>query len=172
MPGQNLTRLEAAERSATVRTQSYDVVLDLTRGETVFGSTTTARFTATPGSSTFIDLVAPTVRSVTLNGAPLDPAEVYADSRIALKDLAADNELVVVADCAYMHTGEGLHRFTDPADRQNNLRVLWSLSLQPVRGPRLPAGVRRLRAARPQGLLHLHRHRTVELDGAVQLPHP
>ena len=121
MPGQNLTRLEAAERSATVRTQSYDVVLDLTRGETVFGSTTTARFTATPGSSTFIDLVAPTVRSVTLNGAPLDPAEVYADSRIALKDLAADNELVVVADCAYMHTGEGLHRFTDPADGETYL---------------------------------------------------
>ena len=121
MPGQNLTRLEAAERSATVRTQSYDVVLDLTRGETVFGSTTTARFTATPGSSTFIDLVAPTVRSITLNGTPLDPAEVYADSRIALKDLAADNELVVVADCAYMHTGEGLHRFTDPADGETYL---------------------------------------------------
>ena len=37
----------------------YDVILDLTRGETVFGSTTTVRFTATPGSSTFIDLVAP-----------------------------------------------------------------------------------------------------------------
>ncbi|OLO75387.1 aminopeptidase N, partial [Actinomyces oris] len=121
MPGQNLTRLEAAERSATVRTQSYDVILDLTRGETVFGSTTTVRFKATPGSSTFIDLVAPTVRSVTLNGAPLDPAEVYADSRIALKDLAADNELVVVADCAYMHTGEGLHRFTDPADGETYL---------------------------------------------------
>ena len=121
MPGQNLTRLEAAERSATVRTQSYDVILDLTRGETIFGSTTTVRFTATPGSSTFIDLVAPTVRSITLNGAPLDPAEVYADSRIALKDLAADNELVVVADCAYMHTGEGLHRFTDPADGETYL---------------------------------------------------
>ena len=121
MPGQNLTRFEAAERSATVRTQSYDVVLDLTRGETVFGSTTTARFTATPGSSTFIDLVAPTVRSITLNGLPLDPAEVYADSRIALKDLAADNELVVAADCAYMHTGEGLHRFTDPADGETYL---------------------------------------------------
>ena len=121
MPGQNLTRLEAAERSATVRTQSYDVVLDLTRGETVFGSTTTARFTAAPGSSTFIDLVAPTVHSITLNGLPLDPAEVYEDSRIALKDLAADNELVVTADCAYMHTGEGLHRFTDPADGETYL---------------------------------------------------
>ena len=121
MPGQNLTRLEAAERSATVRTQSYDVVLDLTRGETVFGSTTTARFTAAPGSSTFIDLVAPTVHSITLNGLPLDPAEVYEDSRIALKELAADNELVVTADCAYMHTGEGLHRFTDPADGETYL---------------------------------------------------
>ena len=33
MPGQNLTRLEAADRSATVHTGSYDVTLDLTRGE-------------------------------------------------------------------------------------------------------------------------------------------
>ena len=121
MPGQNLTRLEAAERSATVRTQSYAVVLDLTHGESVFRSTTTVRFTATPGASTFIDLIAPTVHSVSLNGRTLDPAEVYADSRIALTDLATDNELVVNADCAYMHTGEGLHRFTDPADGETYL---------------------------------------------------
>ena len=106
MPGQNLTRLEAADRSATVHTQSYDVTLDLTRGETVFGSSTTARFTSTPGSSTFIDLIAPVVHSISLNGRALDPAEVYADSRITLTGLAADNELVVIADCAYMHTGE------------------------------------------------------------------
>ena len=116
MPGQNLTHLEATKRSATVHTRSYDVVLDLTHGETVFRSTTTVRFTATPGASTFIDLIAPTVHSITLNGRALDPTEVYEDSRIALMDLAADNELVVDADCAYMHTGEGLHRFTDPAD--------------------------------------------------------
>ena len=121
MPGQNLTRLEAAERSATVRTQSYAVVLDLTHGESVFRSTTTVRFTATPGASTFIDLIAPTVHSVSLNGRTLDPAEVYADSRIALTDLATDNELVVNADCTYMHTGEGLHRFTDPADGETYL---------------------------------------------------
>ena len=121
MPGQNLTRLEAADRSATVHTQSYDVTLDLTRGETVFGSSTTARFTSTPGSSTFIDLIAPVVHSISLNGRALDPAEVYADSRITLTGLAADNELVVVADCAYMHTGEGLHRFTDPADGETYL---------------------------------------------------
>ena len=121
MPGQNLTHLEATKRSATVHTRSYDVVLDLTRGETLFRSTTTVRFTATPGASTFIDLIAPTVRSITLNGRALDPTEVYEDSRIALMDLTADNELIVDADCAYMHTGEGLHRFTDPADGETYL---------------------------------------------------
>ena len=121
MPGQNLTRLEATKRSATVHTRSYDVVLDLTRGETLFRSTTTVRFTATPGASTFIDLIAPTVRSITLNGRALDPTEVYEDSRIALMDLTVDNELIVDADCAYMHTGEGLHRFTDPADGETYL---------------------------------------------------
>ncbi|WP_448752236.1 aminopeptidase N [Actinomyces naeslundii] len=121
MPGQNLTRLEAADRSATVHTRSYDVTLDLTRGETVFGSSTTVRFTSAPGSSTFIDLIAPVVHSISLNGRALDPAEVYADSRITLTGLAADNELVVVADCAYMHTGEGLHHFTDPADGETYL---------------------------------------------------
>lgn len=121
MPGQNLTRAEAAERAAAVRVGSYDVALDLTRGEETFHSVTTARFTATPGTTTFIDLIAPAVHRVTLNGRELDPGEVYADSRIVLADLAEHNELTVVADCAYMHTGEGLHRFTDPADGQTYL---------------------------------------------------
>ncbi|WP_139738846.1 aminopeptidase N [Actinomyces wuliandei] len=121
MPGQNLTRDEAVARAATIATDSYDVVLDLTTGEKVFRSSTTVRFTAVPGSSTFIDLIAAELSSVTLNGRALDPAEVYADSRIALDGLEESNELVVTADCAYMHTGEGLHRFTDPADGQTYL---------------------------------------------------
>ncbi|WP_426595141.1 aminopeptidase N [Cellulomonas sp. McL0617] len=116
MPGENLTRAEARERAAVVLTESYEVALDLTTGPTTFTSRTTARFAATPGASTFIDLIAPTVREVTLNGRALDVATVVADSRIALADLAADNELVVVADAAYMNTGEGLHRFVDPVD--------------------------------------------------------
>ena len=41
---------------------------------------------------------------------------MYADHRIRLDDLAEDNELRVVADLVYSHTGEGLHRFVDPAD--------------------------------------------------------
>ena len=68
MPGENLTRAEAAERASIVATQSYEIDLDLTTGPTTFASTTVVRFTATPGASTFVDLVAPTVREVTLNG--------------------------------------------------------------------------------------------------------
>ncbi|MCB7136359.1 aminopeptidase N [Cellulosimicrobium marinum] len=116
MPGENLTRAEAIERAGIVDVQSYDVDLDLTTGATTFASTTVVRFTATPGASSFIDLVAPSVREVVLNGRALDPAEVFADSRVALPGLAAENELRVVADCGYTNTGEGLHRFVDPVD--------------------------------------------------------
>ena len=63
-----------------------------------------------------MDLVGADIHEITLNGEALDPAEVYADQRIALPGLQADNRLVVRADCPYSHTGEGLHRFVDPAD--------------------------------------------------------
>jgi aminopeptidase N len=115
MPGKNLTRDEARQRAATVATASYDVELDLTGGPETFRSRTTARFTAAPGASTFIDLIADGVEEITLNGRPVDTS-AFADSRIALTNLAADNELVVDATCRYTNTGEGLHRFVDPAD--------------------------------------------------------
>ncbi len=116
MPAENLTRDEAAARAGVVQVHTYDVALDLTTGPDTFASTTVVRFAATPGATTFIDLIAPRVHAVELNGTPLDVAAVVADSRIALADLADENELRVVADCAYMTTGEGLHRFVDPVD--------------------------------------------------------
>ncbi|MFE4227141.1 aminopeptidase N [Arthrobacter sp. NPDC056886] len=114
----NLTRAEARERAALIDVDSYDVSLDLTRGEKVFGSTTAVKFRAKPGSSTFIDAVTHAVHSVTLNGRELDPAEVSDGVRIQLPDLAAENHLLVVADAPYMNTGEGLHRFVDPVDNE------------------------------------------------------
>ncbi len=117
MSANNLTRDEARERARLLNVSSYEVNLDLTVGDATFASRTTVRFTcAEPGASTFIELIAPAVRSVTLNGQSLDPAEVYTANRIALSDLAEVNELEVVADCAYSKTGEGLHRFVDPVD--------------------------------------------------------
>ena len=112
MPGQNLTREEAAARAGLLAVDAYDVVLDLSRAaddaQETFRSTTTVHFRAADGATTFIDLIAPRVRSIVLNGRELDPAQAHVDSRIVLGDLAPDNELTVVADCAYMRTGEGL----------------------------------------------------------------
>ncbi|MDQ0575618.1 aminopeptidase N [Agromyces albus] len=118
MPGENLTRIEAEERAALVSVHDYDVVLDVTTGPEVFRSQTTVRFSASEGASTFIDAITGAVHSVTLNGASLDPAEVSDGVRIQLSNLAAENELVVVADGNYMNTGEGLHRFVDPVDEE------------------------------------------------------
>jgi aminopeptidase N len=116
VPAENLTRDEARARAGVIAVQSYEVALDLTTGPTTFTSRTTVRFTSSPGASTFIDLIAPAVHEIVLNGRVLDPTAVFADSRIRLDDLADENELTVVADAAYMNTGEGLHRFVDPVD--------------------------------------------------------
>ena len=116
MPGENLTRSEAQERRAIVDTASYEVTLDLTTGPEVFRSRSVVRFAAVEGATTFIDLIAREVHSITLNGRVIDPSVAFADSRIVLDGLAAENELIVEADCLYTNTGEGLHRFVDPVD--------------------------------------------------------
>ncbi|WP_328669146.1 aminopeptidase N [Streptomyces sp. NBC_00328] len=122
MPGTNLTREEAQQRAKLLTVDSYEVDLDLSGAQEggTYRSVTTVRFdSAETGAESFIDLVAPAVHEVTLNGDPLDPAEVFKDSRIALPGLLQGRNVVrVVADCAYTNTGEGLHRFVDPVDQQ------------------------------------------------------
>ncbi|MGW1070648.1 aminopeptidase N [Streptomyces aureus] len=122
MPGTNLTREEAQQRAKLLTVDSYEVELDLSGAQEggTYRSVTTVRFdSAENDAESFIDLVAPAVHEVTLNGDALDAAEVFKDSRIALPGLLAGrNVLRVVADCAYTNTGEGLHRFVDPVDQQ------------------------------------------------------
>lgn len=121
MSAPNLTREQAIERASTVSVENYRIELDLTDGagkpgEQTFFSRSTVTFTATPGASTFVDIVARGVRSAVLNGAALDVSGYDESIGIALNDLAERNELVVEADCEYSNTGEGLHRFVDPTD--------------------------------------------------------
>ncbi|MET8216338.1 aminopeptidase N [Streptomyces hirsutus] len=124
MPGTNLTREEAQQRAKLLTVDSYEIDLDLSGAQEggTYRSVTTVRFDVSAdaeGAESFIDLVAPTVHEVTLNGDALDPAEVFEDSRIALPGLLPGrNVLRVSADCAYTNTGEGLHRFVDPVDDQ------------------------------------------------------
>ena len=122
MPAPNLTRDQAKLRAELLDVASYDIELDLTDGnggpgEKTFASKTTIRFSsARAGERSWVDLIADRVRSATLNGVELDVAGYVEDKGIELPDLAEQNELVVVADCRYMNSGEGLHRFVDPVD--------------------------------------------------------
>ena len=112
----NLTRDEAMARSALIQVTSYEVELDLLSSDTTFSSVSVIRFgCGAPGSATFVNLTAPTVRQITLNDEPVS-LEAFDGDRITLADLAPENILRVVADCAYSRSGEGLHRFADPAD--------------------------------------------------------
>ena len=117
MPGTNLTRAEAATRAELLHVDTYVVDLDLTTSESTFATTSTIRFTCTSsGAETFVDFVGGTVQEIVVNGTSLDPAEHYADSRVRIPDLLADNEVTIRATGSYTNTGEGLHRFVDPVD--------------------------------------------------------
>jgi aminopeptidase N len=118
----NLTRTDAERRAALLEVSDYVVDLDLTDGggkpgDTTFATTAVVSFTCRePGSDSWIDFVGADVASATLNGVELDVSGYREDDGIALPDLAAENELRVVATGRYMNTGEGLHRFLDPVD--------------------------------------------------------
>ncbi|WP_244080754.1 aminopeptidase N [Corynebacterium striatum] len=115
----NLTREEANARSQMIDVKHYDVHLDLTNSETHFISTTVVSFHAKQAGSTFIDLRGEELLELRLNGAPLPTNAYEAKFGVPLSGLqVADYELKVVAKIPYSHTGEGLHRFVDPADEK------------------------------------------------------
>ncbi|WP_419994085.1 aminopeptidase N [Streptomyces boninensis] len=110
-----LTRAEAQLRARILDVERYDVGLDLTRGEEVFGSTVVIRFTAREAAGTFLELKPAALHRVVLDGTDLEPGALD-DNRLPLTLTAGAHELRVEADMAYSRTGEGMHRFTDPAD--------------------------------------------------------
>jgi len=119
---ENITRAEAALRSQLISVTSYDVVLDVTSTGPTFPTETTVVFACNePGASTWIDLIAPEVNSVVLNGTPLDVSSVVKGARIELPNLEAMNTAVISAQGKFMNTGEGLHRFVDPVDNETYL---------------------------------------------------
>ena len=118
----NLYQSEAQERARLLDVTSYDIAVDLTDGaggpgEGTFRSTTTVRFRCSePGADTFIEVAAASIRSATLNGAPLSTSGWAADRGLSLPGLAAENMLRVDADFGYSSSGQGLHRSVDPVD--------------------------------------------------------
>ena len=118
MPGLNSTRAEAAQRSSHLAVDSYDLTLDLTKGDEIFESKTIIKFSCNkPGYETFLDAVGKNVISATLNGQPIDTAS-YDGESFFVKNLAAQNELVIHMNGLYSKTGEGLQRSVDPVDNE------------------------------------------------------
>src|ERR1700684_4699581 len=81
----NLTRDEARTRAELIKVRSYRVELNLTGGDTTFRSISTVAFDCVrPGSGTFLNLEAPQVHSITLNGAPV-PLSAFNGERITVE---------------------------------------------------------------------------------------
>ncbi|MCI4062237.1 aminopeptidase N [Micromonospora sp. R77] len=122
----NLTQVEATERARLLEVTGYDISLDLSTAVQAEGRTFRSRTEvgfrcAEPGAATFIEVAAESVRSATLNGAPVDLSGWSAEKGLALTGLAAENTLVVEADFAYSNSGQGLHRTVDPVDGETYL---------------------------------------------------
>jgi aminopeptidase N len=117
MAQSNLTRDEARARAGLLSDVTYEISIDLAEAEAeTFRSDTRLRFRcAQPGAASFVDLTARSIESIQLNGRTLDPS-VHEGSRLRLENLAAQNELRVVARCEYRHDGTGMTRFVDPVD--------------------------------------------------------
>ncbi|MET9895423.1 aminopeptidase N [Streptomyces sp. NPDC006465] len=116
-----LTRDEAQTRAKLLDVHHYGIELDVTGGDETFDSLTVIRFTTRAAGDTFVELKPAELRSVTLDGRPLDP-ETLDENRLPLKGLTAgEHELRVDASMRYSRTGEGMHRFTDPTDGETYL---------------------------------------------------
>ncbi|MEV0369553.1 aminopeptidase N [Streptomyces sp. NPDC050636] len=117
-----LQRDEAQTRARLIDVHRYDIALDLTQGDDHFGSRTAIHFTARDAedtgatADTFAEIKPAELHTVTLDGQPLDP-ETLTGNRLPLTGLTpGDHELRIDATMRYSRTGEGMHRFTDPAD--------------------------------------------------------
>jgi aminopeptidase N len=118
VPGVNISQVEAQERSKYLSIDSYDVTLKIIPGQETFYSRSMVHFTCNePGIDTFIDAPAHRVISATLNGVAVDVANFDGES-IFLKNLAADNELIVELDSIFSKNGEGLQYSVDPSDQE------------------------------------------------------
>ncbi|MFF4648402.1 aminopeptidase N [Streptomyces sp. NPDC001380] len=110
-----LTRTEAETRVRLLDVHHYAVDLDLTRGDELFGSTTEITFTAREAAETFVELKPAALHRAVLDGRELDPGTLHGN-RLPLALTAGEHRLRIEADMRYSRTGEGMHRFTDPAD--------------------------------------------------------
>jgi hypothetical protein len=161
-----LTRDEAQTRARLLDVHRYTIELDLTTGEDTFDSRTVIAFTVRgdqAGTDTFVELKPAELRSVTLDGHPLDP-EPRREPAPAARPHRGRARTARRREHALLPHRRGhapLHR---PHRRRD-------LPLHPALHGGRPARLRRLRPARPQGRLRPDRHGPRRLDRPRQRHH-
>ena len=125
----NITRDEANLRSRQLRVASYEVLVDLSgkrpdatpleAPEKTFVSTTTVRFSSIACVAN-ANVIAEEILSATLDGEAVEP-EAFDGEHLTLNLTEGDHLLQVTAVMRFSRTGEGLHRFIDPADDKTYL---------------------------------------------------
>ncbi|MCY7395003.1 MAG: aminopeptidase N [Nocardioides sp.] len=113
-PTASLQHAEAIARRGLLDVTSYDVTLDLAGDVETFTSLTSIELTSR-GGETFLDLKPLRLRSLSLDGTPLD-VDLLQRGRFPLRLEAGPHRLVVDAVMPFRNDGEGLHRSVDPAD--------------------------------------------------------
>ncbi|MEE8330545.1 MAG: aminopeptidase N [Acidimicrobiia bacterium] len=114
MPIDVLTRSEAEARAAKVSAVSYTIQLDLIAGAKDYAGVATIRFSGS--EATFLEFLGGAIESMTINGAPHEPAWDGVRIDLPADLLAASNEITISYRKPYDHSGEGFHQFVDPTD--------------------------------------------------------
>lgn len=114
----NLRHDETVARAELISASEYSVKLDLRyavdRPERGFRTESVIKFNASAPQATFLDFVGQSVDSVELNGKPITVD--YDGARIHFVPSPGENVLSIVGTGNFSSSGEGLHRFVDPAD--------------------------------------------------------
>ncbi|WP_226344093.1 aminopeptidase N [Agilicoccus flavus] len=115
----NLTRDRARRRSASLDVLAYEVEVDVREcvdpAVTTYPTRSTIRITCSV-DETFLDFLGESVDAVEVNGRACEVE--YDGARVTIRGLVPDAENVVTvrARARYSRSGEGLHRYVDPAD--------------------------------------------------------
>ncbi len=123
-----LTQEEAEHRSSQIGSVEYQLHFKLDSTNERFSGLTTIKFLAPKttfgkGSAPFLDFDEGSIQKAQINGVEVQLP--YDGSRIQIPWKAiqeGSNEVKIQFDRAYTKTGNGLHRFVDPEDKQVYLR--------------------------------------------------
>ena len=116
-PGRDvLAHAEAVARAARVSGVAYEIALDLAAGATTYRGVARIRFAVSGPGDLFLDFRGGSIESLRVNGTPISPDRPGARIVLPAAVLGPTTEVVVAYENAYDATGDGFHRFVDPAD--------------------------------------------------------